>query len=60
VPIIELVDTSHHLAEIESSNLDHSPDPEKAAASGGIRRYDAVFDSSGRRVPRKTVPRSLA
>lgn len=34
--IIELVDTSHHHAEIEGSNLDYSADPEKAASSGGI------------------------
>jgi hypothetical protein len=35
--VIELADTSHPHAEIERSNLDHSADPEKAVAGGGIR-----------------------
>jgi hypothetical protein len=36
VPIIELVDTFHHHAEIERPNIEHSADPEKAAAGVGI------------------------
>jgi hypothetical protein len=37
VPIIKLVDTSLHQSHIESSNLHHSANREKAAARGGKR-----------------------
>jgi hypothetical protein len=36
VPIIELVDTSHHPPKSKAPTLDHSANPEKAAARGGI------------------------
>jgi hypothetical protein len=38
VPIIELVDTSHHPPKSKAPTLDHSANPEKAAARGGILR----------------------
>ncbi|HEY5052120.1 MAG TPA: hypothetical protein VII45_01780, partial [Solirubrobacterales bacterium] len=51
MPIIELVDTSHHHAEIQSPNLDHSADPEKAATGGGIRLFwdQQIFFEARRR-----------
>jgi sulfite exporter TauE/SafE len=57
VPIIELADTSHHHAEIPSPNLDHSADPEKAAASGRIQIDDMAEQSKSVLRPDTNSPR---